>query len=85
MRLEYGWTGTDDRGDGEADLELEHPSCPQKCGGDAYRDRLAPCSCGALLSTRSHDETCTGHDPEREIWKCSDCDGEWDGYGDSLL
>jgi hypothetical protein len=36
MRLSYQWTGTNDRGDGEADLELEPPCCPDHCGGDLF-------------------------------------------------
>ena len=63
MRLQYQWSGTDDRGDGEADLEADPPQCPDRCGGDAY-----------ITNSVNHDH------PEHEIWKCSDCNGQWDGY-----
>lgn len=61
--LQNKLSGTMDRGDGEADLEMDPPCCPENCGGDAYR-------------AKPHD------DPELERWKCSDCDGEWNRYGE---
>jgi hypothetical protein len=67
MRFEYKWTGTHDRGDGEADCELDPPSCPDRCGGD--------------LSLATDPDL----DPQNEVWKCSDCGGEWYGNGEPVL
>jgi hypothetical protein len=67
-----GWTGTLDRGDGEADLEYDPPQCPDRklrgkqCGGDAYYG-----------NTENID------DPDGLI-RCSDCDGVWDRHGDPI-
>ena len=76
MRLENKWNGTYDRGDGEADLEIESPQCPDRqagvsdCGGDAYLLLHAPDS-----------------DPDNlqlERWQCSDCDNQWNGLGEEV-
>ena len=42
MRLSYQWIGTSDRGDGEPDMEIDSPCCPDHCGGDLYLDS-EPC------------------------------------------
>ena len=65
-----GWTGTLDRGNGEADLQYDPPPCPDRklhggsCGGDAYYG-----------NTQNID------DPEGLI-RCSDCDGTWNIKGE---
>ena len=73
LETQGSWSGTLDRGDGEADLEYDPPQCPDRsqgfsnCGGDAY---MAPAS---------HHKSV-----EDQVWLCSDCSGRWDGYGDAL-
>ncbi len=68
-QMQFQAYGTLDRGDGEADGGWDPPQCPDR------QDGITDCGGDAYCARPAPT-------PEAELWRCSDCRGKWNGYGD---